>query len=557
MNSLSASIADISSPLITYQPSRSAWTPGVNGTTMYTFANQSAVFNFTGTSLHFNVEYASVNQTGGGSGPGGSSSGNLFWHTRLVINGTEIGNDASALSADDLPNGKHYVELQFSRLDGNATRDSYAMLRGVKGSLAQEPGPAAWNLTLDDSVRNSSVVLTEGWNRLSADTDRHPENISNETLAAAEEPQLAQSWEGTLAVAEHAGSSAQLSFTGSAVWVYGPSGGPFGEYMVQLDGRDVGHYGAQGGNTQYQTLLYHASGLREGAHRLKLVSVNGRIGFDRLISSNGLVALSAPKQAYGTLTVPTTTVGATTHGFVPMKNTATATAAASKGNSNTTTAIAASVGTIGGLIVLTLLGFLIWTCCVRKRRRENRSNRPAQYLPEEPGRWYLRRKSRGWKFEQLEPGVSGVSEWKTPSTSSFGSSFREPRSPPKARAKSLFSSKTLRHQPAEYDMQPVNTGAGPMAAALGGASSPLSQLQSKWRKPHYNKASEISAPLPLGTNYAAHAADTRGHGRTNSQASNGSLGSDIRNWYEWFGGVYAGSGGASTHTRRNEVGIAS
>lgn len=524
---------------------------------MYTFGNQSAVFNFTGTSLHFNVEYASVNQTGAASGPGGSSSSNLFWHTRLVINGTEIGSDASALGTDDLPNGQHYVELQFTRLDGNATRDSYAMLRSVTGSLAQEPGPNAWNQTFDDSMRNSSVVLNDGWSRLSADTDNHPETITNETLAAAEEPQLAQSWEGTLAVAEHPGAAAQLSFTGSAVWVYGPSGGPFGEYMVQLDGKDVGHYGAMGGNTAYQTLLYHTSGLREGLHRLKLTSINGRIGFDRMVSSNGLVTLSAPKQAYGTLAVPTTTVGATTHGFIPMKNTDKPTAAASKSKSSTTTAIAASVGTIGGLIVLTLLGFLIWTCCVRKRRRENRSNRPAQYLPEEPGRWYLRRKSRGWKFEQLEPGVSGVSEWKTPSTSSFGSSFREPRSPPKARAKSLFSSKTHRHNAPEYDMQhmqPVQSGGGgPMAAALGGASSPLSQLQSKWRKPHYNKASEISAPLPLGTNYA----EPRGHGRTNSQASNGSLGSDIRNWYEWFGGVYAGSGGASTHTRRTDVGIAS
>lgn len=561
LRSLLAARANLSSPLLTLQPSRDAWTPGVNGTGMYTFGNQSAVFNFTGTSLHFNVEYASVNQSRSAGGPGGGSAGNLFWHTRLVINGTEHGSDASALSAEDLPAGQHYVELQFSRLDGNATRDSYALLRGVRGSLAQEPGPGAWNLTLDDSLRNSSVVLNDGWSRLSADTDRHAETITNETLAGLEEPQLAQSWEGTLAVAEQPGAAVQLGFSGSAVWVYGPAGGPFGEYAVQLDGHDVGHYGAQGGNTAYQSLLYHTSGLREGNHKLRLTCVSGRIGFDRLIASNGLVALSAPKQVYGTLAVPTTTV-APTHGFIPMKNTDTPSAAPAKGGgSNTTTAIAASVGTIGGLIVLTLLGFLIWTCCVRKRRRENRNNRPAQYLPEEPGRWYLRRKSRGWKFEQLEPGASGVSEWKTPSTSSFGSSYREPREPPKARAKSLFSSRTARHQAAEYDMQPVNTGGGPMAAALGGASSPLSQLQNKWRKPHYNKASEISAPLPLGTNYAA-AADAQrghghGHGRSGSQASNGSLGSDIRNWYEWFGGVYAGSGGASTHTRRNDVGIAS
>lgn len=548
---------------------------------MYTFGNQSAVFNFTGTSLHFNVEYASVNMSGTVGGPGGTSSGNLFWHTRLVINGSEVGSDASALSAEDLPAGQHFVELQFSRLDGNATRDSYAQLRGVRGTLGLEAGPAAWNMTLDDSLRNSSVVLNDGWSRLSADTDRHTETITNETLAGLEEPQLAQSWEGTLAVAEHAGAAAQLGFSGSAVWVYGPAGGPFGEYTVQLDGRTVGHYGAQGGNTSYQQLLYHTSGLREGAHKLRLTSVSGRIGFDRLVASNGLVALSAPKQAYGTLAVPTTTVQPTTHGFVPMKPTeAAASSDAHKSGSNTTTtAIAASVGTIGGLIVLTALGFLIWTCCVRKKRRghRNRNNTPAQYLPEEPGKWYLRRKSRGWKFEQLEPGASGVSEWKTPSTSSFGSSYREPRSPPKARTKSLFSSRAARHAAPEYDMQPVRTGAstgtgaGPMAAALGGASSPLSQLQSKWRKPHYNKASEISAPLPLGTNYAA-AADAgagarahgngnaharAGHGRSGSQASNGSLGSDIRNWYEWFGGVYAGSGGTSTHTRRNDVGIAS
>lgn len=534
---------------------------------MYTFSNQSAVFNFTGTSIQFDVQYASVNQTKAAGGPGGSSEGNLFWHTRLLINRTEWGNDATALGAQNLPAGRHFVELQFNRLDGQTTRDTYAQLKGVTGMLGSEPGPGSWNMTLDDSVRNSSVVVNDGWNRLSANTDRHQATITNETLAGLEEPQLDQSWEGTLAVAEHAGAMINLGFTGSAVWVYGASGGAFGEYAVQLDGHDVGHFGATGGNATYQSLLYHASGLNEGNHKLRLTSLSGRIGFDRLVSSVGLTPLSAPKQAYGTLAVPTTTVGQVAHSFVPKKSSELPAPPPAHNSSNTKTAIAASVGTIGGLIVLTLLGFLIWTCCARRKRRDHR---PKQYLPEEPGKWYLRRKSRGWKFEQLEPGAAGISEWKIPSTSSFGSSYherheRQPRSPPKARTKSLFSSRNMRHQAPEYDMQQLghsnggHGGGGPMAAALGGASSPLSQLQNKWRKqPHYKKASEISAPLPMGTNYAAAAdAHSYGHGRTHSQASNGSLGSDIRNWYEWFGGVYAGSGGTSTHTRRTDVGIAS
>lgn len=320
------------------------------------------------------------------------------------------------------------------------------------------------------------------------------------------------------------GAQNTILFEGSAVWVFGLSGGEAGTFEVKLDNVSQGVFNAAGGPRTYNQTLWHISGIADGPHTVQLINQAGRLSFDRLVATTGLVEANM-----GNITLPTKTLGTqspTATGTAAI--TSVAAAAGNKEKTPTAVVVGASVGSVVGLLLLTLAAFLIWSRC---RRR----NKTPKHSWQEPRPWYKFGRDKGWNFVSLdEPHrqmaqhgvwdrVSRTDTFK--SSSSFGSSASHLHQPAPAHtrrsllplANNLWakarkpSTDEASHPMTEVGPTLKPPSPDPMAFALGGGASPLTQLQR-----NFSSSSRDAAQRP------------RVQGK-----EGGTVGT--REWYDWFG----------------------
>ncbi|TXT11523.1 uncharacterized protein COLE_01933 [Cutaneotrichosporon oleaginosum] len=377
-------------------------------------------------------------------------------------------------------------------------------MRGTIGGLIQAN---TVNTTIDDTAwANGSVALSPGWNML----EQGKSNYVNETQYQQELRNADRHFNRSISWTTQPDANIAISFSGSAVWVFGLSGGEAGTFEVRLDNVTQGVFDAAGGPRTYNQTLWHASSLTDGPHTVQLLNQRGRLSFDYLVSTSGINDATMGEVAEPTLGTKSPPAGTPTTTAV----TSAASASAHRGD-NTAVVVGASVGSVLGLLLLTLAAFLIWRRC---RRR----NKTPKHQWQETKPWYKFGRDKGWGFVSLvdEPhkqmahaGVwNRVSRSDTfKSTSSFGSSGSHIRQPAPARtrrsllplANNLWAKKKneAAHPMTEVGNSLKPPSPDPMAFALGGRSSPLTQLQRD------NADAAQAKEAPVGT----------------------------REWYEWFG----------------------
>jgi hypothetical protein len=286
-----------------------------------------------------------------------------------------------------------------------------------------------------------------------------------------------------------------------------------------IDNRTMGTFDGSGGPKVYNQVLYHTAGLTDAVHNITLINKQGRLMFDYVNATSGFVdASTAPTTSTVTERLKTanpaeaTPILDETASADPFPTASADPAASAKPTTkaakdhasahdrdNTKVIIVASVGATIGLLGLTLLVFLIWTACRRKREKNSRHAPRNEWDEDKP--WYRKAmgQEKGWKFIDLpdERVGSDLGHGSSPDTrkqqthasgSSFGSSVATHNynntlaTPPVAHTRrSLLPFKNNlwakeKGLPPQNE-RPTSASPDPMLAALGGFTSPLSQLQ--------------------------------------------------------------------------------
>ncbi|BEI80236.1 hypothetical protein CcaverHIS002_0107650 [Cutaneotrichosporon cavernicola] len=477
-----------------------------------TAQNATVGLNFTGTGVVFDVAFA---PDAGASGPGagaGVSGATPDWTTTLLVNGSAPPSSATPLSAGvvGLPLGRHTFQLQLARK--NMTQnDTWARIDGMSGTIGGLVQANTFNTTIDDSAwANGTVTLSQGWNML----EQGKSNYINETQYQQELRNADRHYNRSISWTTQPGANTTINFSGSVVWVFGLSGGEAGTFEVRLDNVSQGFFDASGGPRTYNQTLWHTSSLTDGPHTVQLINQQGRLSFDYLVATTGVNNATLGEIAEPTLGTSSSSLGTAT-------STATGTAAAGHKENNTAVVVGASVGSVLALLLITLACFFIWS---RGRRRKR--NDKHQWQDKKP--WYKFGRDKGWDFVSLvdephkpmsHPGVwNRVSRSDTfKSTSSFGSSGSHIHHPAPAHtrrsllplANNLWAKKKSEgaHQMTEVSSRLKPPSPDPMALALGGRGSPLTQLQED------NTDAAQVKDAAVGT----------------------------REWYEWFGFRNSGS----------------
>lgn len=537
-----------------------------------------------GTGVSFDIVYATANGTGGPGSGGGTTGSGSGWKSQVTVNGSAPDPDSSftATGVTDLNPGTYVVQLVLSRTDGLMDNSTWARIDGVRGVLDGAIGPDTTNATIDDSAwlggANGTVVLTPGWNMVSSGIDRTTPSMDN-TTADTMRQSVGHNFNNSISWCTETGVNNTIQFTGSALWVYGWSGGPSGQFQVMLDGVSKASYNVSGGPVVYRQLLYHTSGLTDGQHTLNLVNQEGQLSFDYMVAMTKMGPASLAGQLTSSMHRPTMSAGAPSWTLGP-----TSAAAESGGaayDSRVKTAVGAAVGASVGLAII---GMLLFFCY--RRREKKRQRRPTHKLGWDEDRpWHRRvlKRDVGWRFINLpEEYPAGSMREIVPGTplrarthasgSSFGSThggFGSGAAPGLAQVPAAYTRRSLlpfRNNlwakertgsiggddavPMQDVSRSPSTSPDPMRAALGGDTSPLSNLQrgisnggghgayggegkdgrsaaDKWREKeraaaHRIKSQELLPPaIPGGGDPGAGPA--------------GPSGTNSREWHDWVG----------------------
>lgn len=461
---------------------------------------------------------AGASGPGAGAGVGGS---NADWTTTLLVNGSAPPPTATPVSNGviGLPVGRHQFSLQLVRKDGLTGNETWARVEGVQGTMGGLISASTANVTIDDTAwANGSIGLSEGWNML----EDGRSNYINETQFNIERNNADRHYNRSISWTTQEGALNSIAFSGSAVWLYGLSGGEAGTFEVHLDNVSQGVFNAAGGPRTYNQTLWHISGITDGPHTVELINRQGRLSFDRLVATTGINQASMDDLTHKTLGTKTGTA-ATAIATGPVESSA---AAAHKEN-NTAMVVGASVGSVLGVLFLTLAAFLIWSRCRRRNKQPN-------HAWQEKKPWYRLGRDKGWNFVSLvdEPHKQMAQQtqvWdrvsrsdKFKSFSSFGSSASQLHQPAPAHtrrsllplANNLWAkakkggSGDSAHQMTDISsLKPPSPD--PMAFALNGGQSPLTQLQRSF-------------------------SSGRGEQRPRVQPKDKDPAVGTREWYDWF-----------------------
>lgn len=306
------------------------------------------------------------------------------------------------------------------------------------------------------------------------------------------------------------------------------SGGEAGSFEVRLDNVSQGIFNAAGGPRTYNQTLWHISGLEDRPHSVQLINQRGRLSFDRLVATTGINQPNMEDIAHQTLGTRTGTAATqTATGGV-------ASAAAGHKDNNTAVVVEASVGSVLGLLLMTLAAFFIWSRCRRRNKHPN-------HAWQEKKPWHKFGRDKGWNFVSLvdEPHrqmaqqhgvwdrVSRTDTFK--SSSSFGSSASHLHQPAPAHtrrsllplANNLWAKAKKpsgdAHQMTEVGPTLKPPSPDPMAFALGGTPSPLTQLQRS-----FSSSSRDGTARPRVE-----------RGTKDGAGADAAVGT--REWYDWFG----------------------
>lgn len=181
----------------------------------------------TGTGLKFDLAFAPVQGVGGpGSSVGGADSS--LWETAVKVNGSKPPMQAvvTPRGVTGLPDGAHLFELSLIRSDGLNDNSTWARVDGAVGTLSYVNTSSTTNVTIDDSQWASGTVkLSNAWNTLEKGHSNYliPEEEYNTEMTTID-----QYLNESISFSTETGAQASIPFKGSAVWVYGVSGGESG-----------------------------------------------------------------------------------------------------------------------------------------------------------------------------------------------------------------------------------------------------------------------------------------------------------------------------------------
>ncbi|WVQ85902.1 hypothetical protein IAT38_008070 [Cryptococcus sp. DSM 104549] len=395
-----------SSPLLTYSPCKacspaSGFATGeaftgndANGTDsgMVTYAGGTSVeLNCTGTAITFDLTYGHPDSTA--------------LTPSISINGSTT---LYRTSAKDLTLGQHNIQLSFT---SNSTavgpdQDDWVRVNAARCGLGVQAGDKTTNVTVDDTEwRDWKVLLTPGWNML----EHQASNWINTTQFEAELLTSSRDWNSSISWTEQVDSGNAVLFKGSAVWVYGISGGEAGSFEVTIDNATRGIFDASGGSRVYNQVLFHTSDLSDSNHNLTLRNVEQgkRLSFDRLVAVSNLYASFVSRSQSGlpegidsprSVTTPIpASVPSTSTWSSPSSSASTSSTAAASTNSGAAIGRGAIIGISVSCVVLVLAliawAWVAWFRRQKKQRKEGEtglSEKPAQttfwrlYQPKDP-----------------------------------------------------------------------------------------------------------------------------------------------------------------------------
>ncbi|KAF7307687.1 hypothetical protein MKEN_01128700 [Mycena kentingensis (nom. inval.)] len=314
------------SPLITYAPP-GAWTEGSAAADPLASSYSSGTFTLCTTN--------------------GASASFIFNGTQVFVGGAKRGN-----------HGPYSVTL-----DGTKSTFEGASVREIFGLLYASPVLSAGQHTIsitNELVDNNKPFLDidfahymdvncwAKWHYIDrGGHERQLGILSGHVLEHGLDIQQAYGIHVTLT----AGASATLSFKGSHVQVFGPTGPTISRYTVKLDGQLTGTYNGTKANYNAQTPLFAANALPGGLHTLEFISEP---------------AVSGQMLAIDFATVPGDLSSSSSSKSDAPASTSPAADSSSKGSS-----VGPAVGgAIGGIAVIAILGFLFF--CMMKRRKQRK-----------------------------------------------------------------------------------------------------------------------------------------------------------------------------------------
>ncbi|WVR07706.1 hypothetical protein IAU60_004748 [Kwoniella sp. DSM 27419] len=150
------------------------------------------------------------------------------------------------------------------------------------------------------------------------------------------------------------GDSMQLSFNGSSIQVFGGLMSDHGNYSVSLDGQPPDVYNGTFFRLQPQTVLYTASGLKDGPHILNMINFGqGPNGANFLDFDYAVVNSTIDPTKSGTTGTNLTSTTTLTPGLTPSAGDH------RQGGSDLNVAAVAG-GAAGGAVALVLIGLVVW-----------------------------------------------------------------------------------------------------------------------------------------------------------------------------------------------------
>ncbi|KAL5533413.1 hypothetical protein ACEPAF_5189 [Sanghuangporus sanghuang] len=235
------------------------------------------------------------------------------------------------------------------------------------------------NLTIDDS--STDINYSSNW----------------AVQSSTDDPNTDRFFQSTYHSAQGDGASANLTFSGTAIYLYGTKGPGHANYSVQFDNFII-FYSANQSETEYQQLLFGQTFNTSGTHFVSLTSRHASstdnwldldyitITVNETDSNSGVASASAtPPTASPTISPPwvlETSSTAGPSGLASSSGTTLPTESSSSSSSSTNTATLVLAAVFGGIILAGAI-FGIGFFLARRRNRGHDNQRPLR--PDTPG----------------------------------------------------------------------------------------------------------------------------------------------------------------------------
>ncbi|KAL5528949.1 hypothetical protein ACEPAG_4923 [Sanghuangporus baumii] len=217
------------------------------------------------------------------------------------------------------------------------------------------------NLTIDDS--STDIIYSSNW----------------AVQSSIDDPNTDRFFQSTYHSAQGDGASANLTFNGTAIYLYGTKGPGHANYSVQFDNFII-FYSASQSETEYQQLLFGQTFNTSGTHFVSLTSRHASSTDNWLDLDYITITLNATDSNSGVASASASATTPTASPTISPPWVLEASSSSSSSSANTTTLVLAAV--FGGIILAGAI-FGVGFFLARRRSRGRDDQRP--FRPDTPG----------------------------------------------------------------------------------------------------------------------------------------------------------------------------